>query len=480
MKHNTCILLFAILLLTISGVTQAQTNDNAPLFMLINDRLWSWTIESDSPQPVTDRGSIFDLSLSPDGTRLAYMGFADLTIDALERTGGIGGGALPTDIWVLDIAGSDITHVAQQPPDASFFTDGVPDKAVSRSNPVWSPDGTRLAWTEQTYPDFVDQLVVYDFTSSSARIVASGLPPQAGVPAPIEFLWGMSGFVLRSTSMDAQANFSDSFLVYGAEGNLVSTIPVGSSEQFMIDYFLIEQDGQEFIAVLYNNYLWDRIDPLTGSIQPLTGAPEMYAVRAPDTSLSLALLLDANGELILRALYPDGTQAVEFYAGLFAEERITLSPAGDIVAFSDYLPESSRYEDVIHVWRDGQGANVPDVAANQIVSQVVWGPTAWRVREGQTSGLPIPDVVTCPGFAALRLVVGGLGRVVENLPPNNVRSEPTINSQRLGEIPGGGVFTVIGGPVCAGNYAWWQVDYNGLIGWTAEGEGQTYWLEPMS
>ncbi len=477
MKSIARVLFLALLLSAVGGV-QAQSDDNAPLFMLINNQLWAWTIESGTPQSLTERGSIFDLSLSPDGTRLAYMGFADLTIGVLERTGGIGGGALPTDIWVLDIASSLITHVAQQPPDAAFFTDGVPDKAVSRSNPVWSPDGAMLAWTEQTYPDFVNQLAVYDFASGSAEIVASGLPPQAGVPAPIEFLWGTAGFVLRSVSMDSAGNFSDAFLVYDAEGNQVSTIAVGSSEHLMIDYFLIEQGGQEYIAVLYNDYLWDLIDPLTGNIQPLTGAPEMYVVLAPETSLSLALLLDANGELILRAFYPDGTQAVEFYAGLFAEERITLSPSGSTVAFSNFLPMIPRYENTIRVWRDGQGANVPDVSPDQIVNQVAWGPLAWRVREGQTSGLPIPDAVICPGAPHLQLAVGRQGRVVENLPPNNVRSEPTINSQRLSEIPGGGVFTVIGGPVCADNYAWWQVDYNGLVGWTAEGEGETYWLEP--
>jgi hypothetical protein len=211
----------------------------------------------------------------------------------------------------------------------------------------------------------------------------------------------------------------------------------------------------------------------------MMGAPERYAVLAPDTSLSLALMLDANGQLIVRAFYPDSTQVAEFYAGLFAEERISLSPSGDTIAFSDYLPESTRYEDTVRVWRDGQGANIPDVAANQIVNQVAWGPMAWRVRAGQTSGAPVPNAVTCPGFPALRLAVSGQGRVVENLPPNNVRSEPTISSLRLGEIPGGGMFTVIGGPVCADNYAWWQVDYNGLIGWTAEGEGETYWLEPL-
>jgi hypothetical protein len=25
---------------------------------------------------------------------------------------------------------------------------------------------------------------------------------------------------------------------------------------------------------------------------------------------------------------------------------------------------------------------------------------------------------------------------------------------------------------------WWQVDYNDTVGWTAEGQGNTYWLEP--
>jgi hypothetical protein len=38
----------------------------------------------------------------------------------------------------------------------------------------------------------------------------------------------------------------------------------------------------------------------------------------------------------------------------------------------------------------------------------------------------------------------------------------------------------LAGPVCGENLAWWQVDYNGLVGWTAEGQGNEYWLESLS
>lgn len=88
----------------------------------------------------------------------------------------------------------------------------------------------------------------------------------------------------------------------------------------------------------------------------------------------------------------------------------------------------------------------------------------------------------CYGFMPSRLYAGGLGRVTlyPNL-PNRVRTNPGYASDVLGMIPAGGTFYVIGGPFCADNTAWWQVSYNNqLVGWTAEGDGNTYWLEPSS
>jgi hypothetical protein len=62
---------------------------------------------------------------------------------------------------------------------------------------------------------------------------------------------------------------------------------------------------------------------------------------------------------------------------------------------------------------------------------------------------------------------------------NRVRAGGGLNHPQLGEIPGGGLFTILNGPRCADGYLWWQVNYQGLIGWTAEGNAEIYFLAPL-
>ncbi len=90
---------------------------------------------------------------------------------------------------------------------------------------------------------------------------------------------------------------------------------------------------------------------------------------------------------------------------------------------------------------------------------------------------PGPGVTQCQGAPVPRLYVGGQGRVTPGA-PNRLRAQPNTTSAVLANIPAGGVFSVIGGPNCGGGYTWWQVNYNGIIGWTAEGTGSTYYVEP--
>lgn len=111
------------------------------------------------------------------------------------------------------------------------------------------------------------------------------------------------------------------------------------------------------------------------------------------------------------------------------------------------------------------------------------GTVGWTAEgEGSTywvepwSGGP---VTACPGALPSRLLPGSLGAVTLVPPlPNRVRTAPDFNAYVIGLIPPGGVFAVISGPYCNQNAAFWQVNYGGMIGWTAEGDATTYWLEP--
>ena len=78
-----------------------------------------------------------------------------------------------------------------------------------------------------------------------------------------------------------------------------------------------------------------------------------------------------------------------------------------------------------------------------------------------------------------RLVIGETGRVLPG-PANNLRSTSSASGQLLGQIPGSETFTVLEGPVCGeNNIVWWRVSYNGVTGWTGEGQDSTYWAEPV-
>ncbi len=78
-----------------------------------------------------------------------------------------------------------------------------------------------------------------------------------------------------------------------------------------------------------------------------------------------------------------------------------------------------------------------------------------------------------------RLAPGIQARVVPGL-PNNLRSGPDRANPVLSEIPGGATFEVIDGPRCDSNgIVWWEVDYNGQRGFTAEGGDGEYYVEPL-
>ncbi len=86
---------------------------------------------------------------------------------------------------------------------------------------------------------------------------------------------------------------------------------------------------------------------------------------------------------------------------------------------------------------------------------------------------------TC--YQNTRLTVGSQGRVtLYPNQPNRLRNDPSYYGTVLAYIPAGSTFDIISGPVCTSYTHWWQVRYNGVVGWTAEGDGgSVYWVEPI-
>ena len=137
-------------------------------------------------------------------------------------------------------------------------------------------------------------------------------------------------------------------------------------------------------------------------------------------------------------------------------------------------------------------SNLPGGTIFRIIEgpRCVEGYNWWRITTGNVTGWTAEgqgstywlEPLACGNGLRSQQVPGLQGRVTFNPPlANTVRSEPRTTSQELGEIPPGGVFTVLSGPQCGPEgMLWWQVNYNGLIGWTAEGVPGQYWLEPVN
>lgn len=84
----------------------------------------------------------------------------------------------------------------------------------------------------------------------------------------------------------------------------------------------------------------------------------------------------------------------------------------------------------------------------------------------------------CPGILPSRLLSGKPAQTTPGV-PNNVRDEPSVDATKVGEIPPETLFDVLEGPICADGYAWWHVAYEGISGWTVEGDAEDYWTIPV-
>ena len=414
---------------------------------------------------------------SPDSQHIAYISEPLMVAEGIERVGGVGGGTLPSHLWLCGIGsdGSELTLIGDQPADASFMTENVPDKGVAHSIPVWSPDSTKIAWTELHYPQTDNWLAIYDLASGEiTRVVIPAVAP-AGIPAPLGALWGDYGIVIQWVEFAEDADFLPLvFAVFDSNGELMiqNLFQPQSSDEFPFRVIPLQNADRKLLALQFPMGRWELLNIETGEPEPLSR--DLYMeVRHPTNpeGNSLVLVPDAGGsdrwylvdaqDLIL------DTQGLPVLFDIHLRDWVALSGKGEVAAITD----------AVHVWRDGKIFEIP--ATREVAENFVgmsWGAEDWQPRfMMQNPALITPS--NCTGFIASRLQIGGNGIVLPG-DPNNIREEATSSSPVIGVIPAGATFAVIEGPVCADDLAWWNVNYEGTIGWTAEGVNSTYWLAP--
>jgi hypothetical protein len=105
----------------------------------------------------------------------------------------------------------------------------------------------------------------------------------------------------------------------------------------------------------------------------------------------------------------------------------------------------------------------------------IWGRNQYWI-EPVSDPPPPPPPPTCNASPATRLDGATQGEVAQRF--SSIRA--AIGSANVLKVmPGGAVFDILDGPVCAGPHYWYQVSYQGTTGWSTEGYRSTYWLEPV-
>jgi hypothetical protein len=374
---SLCLLPYA----TRTSAAQAQPSPQAPLILNIQGDLWAWAGPGAELQRRTNWGYNKAPILSPDGKQIAYKSTAQVAVDAIKRAGGYGGGDLPANIWVLDVATNNAVRVADQPKDASVMNPNRPDKYIVRSDPTWAGDGTLVVWTElaqdvAVQPQEAYGLVIHDLSSNSARRIDLKLPPQYGVPAAPQVAGSARYLAVRSTVFATDAKGSatglDSLLIYDTQGTLISTAKIG----LLTEFTWIKYQGKDYVAVVsigspetLTDPHWVLVEPQSGRVSEMPGFPELYSPAASD---SLGLVPRSLGTAPDWQIIAPGKPLAQ------------LGTIDDVYAISSVLtisPDGQQFayvkDGTVYIYSAGQAVKV---GATE-VSALAWGPVAWRVRE---------------------------------------------------------------------------------------------------
>jgi hypothetical protein len=499
--------LLVCLLWTVLAVSSVSAQTVFPILAIASGHLLRQNAEAMEAytqcQP-PDEGLLSTLIQSPNNRYILMETQPEMVRQAILIYGGLGGGTLPSNLWMCDTEANTLVKIGAQPANASFMAGDIPDSATIRSAPTWSPDGAQVAWVEQTYPQTNYSLMIYTLAQNTIiQVPLLGLPVPVGPTTPYPVMWGDAGLMLMVYTLDEFTYVTtETLYLFDNNGQYLRQTFIGSAgenDDVINERILIRHEDREYLGLAYARAGWVLMDILTGAKQPMPGIPELYSRTAP-SGLTLDVKLTPDEGYVWHI----SDRSEETTLTNLSRQRLSLSPDGSRIAYGT---------DQIRIWVGGQQLALAGSAdfEDDPTASLVWSAMAWRVRpdanviatltaQPQAQPTVIAQVVIqvtatsatvqliptatpnlCAGLLAPRLQVGQQGRVTLGGVPNNVRETPAIGARKVGQIaPGGGAFNILEGPVCADGYVWYRVRMGTTLeGWTAEGGNNEYWIEPM-
>ncbi len=413
------------------------------------------------PAIIADGGATAqrDLAISADGHYLAYKQTPRFFAIAMKNnlTGNLGD--VPSDIVVLDLTSGEERVIANQQPNVRYS-----DRARLwyRNNLVWSPDSSQFAYiqTRGNYGEtnFQAQLMLYDPLENQTFTFVNGKEPLD------EIGWLMEGIASGTTVWDIGGNLITHN--YLNEGMIYEHAAQYQYNEYAIvdSADVIPHDGRVYL-----------MNSLSGEYSVVDGIQSSVSDTSPDDSL--VFVGDDNDTRPAYVINP--------------KTGARFNPPRQAPYATDFTlaPDGQRFAYILL----GTSVNISDLKGNELVvnlkaDTIVWGRKRYTVASEtgeQTASVdPTNDfhnVKRCGTAAPVALPLEGQGRVVMGSGANNIRKTPSLNTDKVGQIPEGATFKVVYGQqnVCSDGIRWAQVEYQGVTGWTAQGADGKAFLEPV-
>lgn len=329
----------------------------------------------------------------------------------------------------------------------------------------WSPDGSSFAFAMTPWSD----IYTYKLGSSDSVNLTKTTAYFEEYPA-----WSPNGKLIAfiSDRRQVKGKYTSDLYTMRADGSKMSLLVECPGSCRHPEW---APDGKSLVYQMDKDlYIVELNDPKP--VRLTQGGVNQYPAWSPDGQwIAFVRSVTADPPAFIYLARPDGTDLHALTGERLGPRQLSWSSDGKFIAFENFPPEG------VNEWI---GIRLLNVESGEIlnVAAGVYTPS-WRPFKPQPQAQPTAAVLVDCSDGWTRLKVGERARVSGKAgdTPNRVRSEPTTGGKQIGLLQPGEVFLLLEGPVCADGLIFWKIESDAIPGgwgWTAEGDGSQYWLEP--